>query len=226
MSTWHKPTDSTTITSPFGPRKAPKTGATTNHLGTDYRAPEGANVYAIGDGTVETVSKSTARGNYIRVRHSGNVVSLYQHLQAAKVAKGDTVRAGQIIGLAGATGNVTGAHLHLEVIVSGHNVDPAAFLASPPPGTTAPAAKPGAKPKAIKLGDRELRRGLHGDDVKELQRVLNAWYPSKRPALVQDGDYGFRTESRVAYFQGRAGLRVDGIAGRKTLGALGVKVRF
>lgn len=70
-------------------------------------------------------------------------------------------------------------------------------------------------------GDGVLKVGDTGPQVEALQRVLNAWYPSL-PALVVDGDFGPATEARVRYFQERAGLDVDGVAGPQTLRALGL----
>jgi putative peptidoglycan binding protein len=74
----------------------------------------------------------------------------------------------------------------------------------PGPG---PTPNPGARPT--------LRRGSKGDAVREVQRILNAWYPSQ-PALAVDGDFGPKTEARIKYMQQRAGLAVDGIVGPQT----------
>lgn len=67
--------------------------------------------------------------------------------------------------------------------------------------------KPGARPT--------VRRGSKGDVVREVQRILNAWYPSMS-RLAVDGDFGPATEARVKYMQKRAGLAVDGIVGPNT----------
>ena len=75
---------------------------------------------------------------------------------------------------------------------------------TPGPG---PAPNPGSRPT--------LRRGAKGDPVREVQRILNAWYPSL-PALTVDGDFGPKTEARVRYMQQRAGLAVDGVVGPNT----------
>ena len=65
---------------------------------------------------------------------------------------------------------------------------------------------------------------MTGPDVGELQRILNAWYPSKpgRRALVVDNSYGPATEARVRYLQQRARITVDGIAGPQTFATLNV----
>lgn len=64
-----------------------------------------------------------------------------------------------------------------------------------------------------------LTNGTRGTQVRKLQRVLNAWYPSKTP-LAEDGIYGPKTEDRVRYLQERADIAVDGITGPNTLGVL------
>ncbi|MBK8246394.1 MAG: peptidoglycan-binding protein [Gemmatimonadetes bacterium] len=66
-----------------------------------------------------------------------------------------------------------------------------------------------------------LEYGMQGEAVKELQRVLNCWYPSLTP-LVEDGDFGAATKARVEYFQKAAGLTVDGIVGPATRKGLGL----
>jgi peptidoglycan hydrolase-like protein with peptidoglycan-binding domain len=64
--------------------------------------------------------------------------------------------------------------------------------------------------------------GDQGDDVKSLQATLNKWYPSLT-RLVEDGDFGAKTDERVRYFQTKAKLEVDGIVGSATWSALGYK---
>lgn len=80
--------------------------------------------------------------------------------------------------------------------------------------------------KGVKAGSRTIAKWGHrprsaGDDVKELQRILNAWYPKLEP-LERDGYYGPKTEARVKYLQKRAKIVVDGITGPQTWGTLNV----
>ncbi len=72
-----------------------------------------------------------------------------------------------------------------------------------------------------KAGDGILEIGDTGDSVKRLQETLNRWYPNL-PPLFPDGDFGPATDARVRYFQEKAGLTVDGVAGPATLSALGL----
>lgn len=75
-----------------------------------------------------------------------------------------------------------------------------------------------------KPGSRTIEQGARGVDVADLQRILNAWYPS-RPTLSADGLFGSATRAAVEYLQGKAHLVVDGIVGPKTWAALHVGAR-
>lgn len=221
MTTWHQPLAGTPrVTSPYGPRTAPSTSQGTgssNHRGTDYAAPTGTPVRAIGDGRVTVSAMYPGAGNTINVNHGGGIVSRYLHLSHRGVKVGDAVKAGQVIGKAGATGNVTGAHLHLEVLDDGTPVNPVPFLAARV-GTmpSTPSSKP--KPAAVTV----LREGSRGPKVEKLQRALNDLLPRTRTRqpLVEDGVYGWRTEARVVEAQALLRLRMDGVAGEQTQEAL------
>jgi hypothetical protein len=76
-------------------------------------------------------------------------------------------------------------------------------------------APPGPGPVPNPGGRPTLRRGAKGDHVREIQHILNAWYPAL-PRIAVDGDFGPMTEARVRYMQQRAGLAVDGIVGPQT----------
>jgi murein DD-endopeptidase MepM/ murein hydrolase activator NlpD len=112
------------VTSPFGKREAPIKGATTNHQGIDIAVPVGTPVKATGDGTVIASGSDQVNGNFIRIQHGDGYVSSYAHLSGSNVRPGETVTAGQEIGQSGATGRVTGPHLHYAVKKDGAFVDP------------------------------------------------------------------------------------------------------
>lgn len=213
------PVNPLTVTSHYGPRKALIPGMSTNHLGTDYRAPEGTPVFAAAGGTVVKSAFHNARGNYVQIQHADKTKTLYQHLQSANVSAGDRVSAGQTIGRAGKSGNVTGAHLHFEVTVRDKNVNPHVWLANAKPKPPA-SNKPKPKPPTVKPAS-QLREGDSGARVKELQRVLNAWYP-KQIKLVEDGHYGPKTEAAVNIANIRHGLPRNGVASKALLEALGL----
>ncbi|HVF10013.1 MAG TPA: M23 family metallopeptidase [Abditibacteriaceae bacterium] len=95
------------------------------HNGADIKAPTGAPVVAMNTGRVVlSQSLPTLRGNCIVVDHGCNVFSIYMHLSQRLVNVGQSVRRGQMIGRVGATGFVTGAHLHWEVRIGWEPVDP------------------------------------------------------------------------------------------------------
>ncbi|HEX5368542.1 MAG TPA: M23 family metallopeptidase [Dehalococcoidia bacterium] len=97
--------------------------ATDYHRGTDFVAQAGEPVIAAAAGRVVFVGPLQVRGNSVIIDHGAGVFTAYHHLSAFHVAQGDTVQAGQLIGNVGATGLVTGPHLHWEVIIRGIEVD-------------------------------------------------------------------------------------------------------
>jgi murein DD-endopeptidase MepM/ murein hydrolase activator NlpD len=94
------------------------------HAGVDYAAPFGTPARAAAAGRVTWVGVRAGWGLLVTVAHGDRVRTLYAHLSTATVRLGDTVRAGQVVGLVGATGDATGPHLHYEVRVGGAAVDP------------------------------------------------------------------------------------------------------
>ncbi|WP_416985589.1 M23 family metallopeptidase [Streptomyces sp. T028] len=85
------------------------------HTGQDFAVPTGTPVYAVGPGTVEATTCGDGFGNQVVVRHPGGHFTQYAHLSRIDVRRGDRVFPGTRLGLSGATGNVTGPHLHFEV---------------------------------------------------------------------------------------------------------------
>jgi len=120
------PLDVAVLTSSYGKRKHPVLGYTRMHKGSDFRAPTGTPIMAAGDGIIEMSARNGSFGNYVRIRHNGTYKTAYAHLSryGKGIRKGKRVKQGQIIGYSGATGRVTGAHLHYEVFVNGKQVNP------------------------------------------------------------------------------------------------------
>lgn len=148
MTAWVTPTAVPHVTSPFDmTRVHPVTGRVTPHYGTDYRAPTGTPLRAVTTGTVvKSAAGDPFAGNYVRVDVGDGVWVGYSHLSRRDVKVGDKVTTGQTIGLAGATGAVTAAHLHFEVCVYGTKVDPVPYLAArtaqPEPEPETPLERP------------------------------------------------------------------------------------
>lgn len=88
------------------------------HTGQDFAVDSGTPVYAVGSGTVLTTTCGDGFGNQVVIRHRDGYFTQYAHLSRIDVRKGGHVTAGQRIGLSGATGNVTGPHLHFEVRIT------------------------------------------------------------------------------------------------------------
>ncbi|CAK7280377.1 M23 family metallopeptidase [Streptomyces misionensis] len=102
-----------------------------SHTGIDFHAASGTPVHAVGVGTVVSTGWGGAYGNQIVIRMADGMYTQYGHLSSIGVTVGQQVTAGQQIGLSGATGNVTGPHLHFEARTSpdyGSDVDPVAYL--------------------------------------------------------------------------------------------------
>ncbi|MFI1697989.1 M23 family metallopeptidase [Streptomyces galilaeus] len=101
------------------------------HTGQDFAVPTGTPVYAVGPGTVRATTCGDGFGNQVIVRHPDGYFTQYAHLSRIDVRKGGRVAAGQRLGLSGATGNVTGPHLHFEVRITpymGSAVSPLPWL--------------------------------------------------------------------------------------------------
>lgn len=94
------------------------------HTGLDFRAWLGTPLYAVASGKVVLTGHFYYAGNAVFIDHGNGLVSMSCHMSKILVKQGDMVKAGQRIGLSGATGRVTGAHLHLGLFVLGKPVDP------------------------------------------------------------------------------------------------------
>lgn len=116
------------ISSKYGYRKDPFSGQTKYHKGVDIAVPSGTEVKAAQEGVVTASGYNSVGGNYIVVDHGNDVESYYGHLQTRTVSVGDSVERGQVIGLSGKTGKVTGPHLHFQLIYHNRTVDPERYL--------------------------------------------------------------------------------------------------
>lgn len=123
------PLDKYWLSSDYGYRKNPFGGEQQFHKGIDMAAPEGTPVYACKAGKVISATKLDATfGNYIVIKHSNGLSSIYAHLSKMIVKMGEAVSTGQKIGEVGKTGKVTGAHLHFEIRQNGQATNPNAYI--------------------------------------------------------------------------------------------------
>jgi len=120
------PVNGARLTSNFGMRRHPILGYSLMHRGVDFGVPTGTPIMAAGDGVIEMRGPNGAYGNYVRIRHNGEYSTAYAHMSrfAAELSVGKRVRQGQVIGYVGATGRVTGPHLHFEVLLKRKQVNP------------------------------------------------------------------------------------------------------
>ncbi len=116
------------VSSPFGERRDPINGSLRHHGGLDIATKIGSHVYAIANGFVSFSGKRGAYGNLLEINHSEVLTSRYAHLERYFVEKGQLVRKGDLIGRVGATGRVTGPHLHLEIRENNKIIDPEFYL--------------------------------------------------------------------------------------------------
>ncbi len=116
------------ITSKFGYRDAPVSGASSYHPGIDIGVPYGTDIYACQDGVVIQAGWNGGYGISVIIAHPNGISTLYGHMCDWQVSEGQTVSRGQVIGLVGSTGYSSGPHIHLEVRVNGTRVDPLSYL--------------------------------------------------------------------------------------------------
>ena len=116
------------VTSAYGYRVHPVTGAWSFHTGVDLGAGEGTPIYATRSGTVTTATYSDVYGNYVTINHGDGYSSLYGHMTHYVVYAGEYVSQGQVIGYVGSTGWSTGAHLHFTIYYNGSTVNPMDYI--------------------------------------------------------------------------------------------------
>jgi len=114
------------FTSGFGIRYHPILGYSRPHTGVDWAAPIGTPIFAAGSGTIIKAGWDSGYGRRIEIQHANGYITTYNHMSgfARGATEGAHVRQGQAIGYLGQTGLATGPHLHYEIMVNGHFVDP------------------------------------------------------------------------------------------------------
>jgi murein DD-endopeptidase MepM/ murein hydrolase activator NlpD len=125
-----KPVKAMTFTSGFGVRSDPFRGGRAMHAGIDISGPIGTPIYATADGIVGRSQWANGYGNLIEIEHGKGIQTRYGHLSQSLVTPMRRVKRGDLIGLMGSTGRSTGSHLHYEVRIDGHAVNPMPFLQS------------------------------------------------------------------------------------------------
>lgn len=125
---WLIPCNYTSITSPFGNRQSPTSGASTYHQGVDLDTGTGWTVVATRAGVVTVAGSNRSAGNYVQIDHQDGFRSIYMHLNNYSVRAGQIVSAGQAIGTTGSSGITTGDHLHFGISYNGVYVNPCSYV--------------------------------------------------------------------------------------------------
>ena len=112
------------ISSYYGYRKNPNTGAEELHRGVDIAVPTGTVVYAAHDGTVTQAAYDSYYGNYVVIADSKGYTTKYAHMDSLTVSAGQSVKKGDTVGESGNTGSSTGSHLHIECLYNGEYYNP------------------------------------------------------------------------------------------------------
>ncbi|MGI5070996.1 M23 family metallopeptidase [Treponema pectinovorum] len=112
------------LSSPFGWRSSPFTGARTYHSGVDMACPHGTRIYAAMSGVVSSTGFNNTYGNYVIIAHHSGYKTLYGHMSAIRAVRGQAVTQDSVIGYVGSTGLSTGSHLHFTVFKNGKQVNP------------------------------------------------------------------------------------------------------
>ncbi|MDQ6421160.1 peptidoglycan DD-metalloendopeptidase family protein [Paenibacillus sp. LHD-117] len=124
------PTRSKQLTSGFGYRRDPFTGRAAFHAGIDIDGKSGDAVFSAADGTVSEVGYDSQFGNYVIIKHLGDLQTAYMHLKQIDAREGDLVVRGEKIGQLGSSGRSTGPHLHFQIMQRSEPVNPLKYLAT------------------------------------------------------------------------------------------------
>ena len=122
------PVDQPYLSSSFGWRRHPVTGRHTMHEGLDFAAPRGTPILAASGGVVTEARYVPGYGKMVEINHGNGLVTRYAHASSISVKLGEVVAKGQQIARVGSTGRSTGPHLHYEVRIAGHPLDPTLFM--------------------------------------------------------------------------------------------------
>jgi murein DD-endopeptidase MepM/ murein hydrolase activator NlpD len=191
----------TPVTSPYGQRGG---GAKTKgfHAGIDYDVQTGSNVYAHEDGVVTIVGNGGGYGNYIEIDH-GSYRTRYAHLSSIMVSRGQKVTGGQVIAKSGATGNVTGPHLHFEVLVNGKKVNPAPYLVGSSGSTSSAGMSSSSRNLSGNTGSIDLG-SLSSTDVNSVLNSLNSnAYSNLSSIFGSSGARNLNGNSSMSFIKGQ-----------------------
>ncbi|MGL5001256.1 MAG: LysM peptidoglycan-binding domain-containing M23 family metallopeptidase [Cetobacterium sp.] len=128
LGSFSNPLIAMTLTSSFGSRKHPVLKKVLNHAGIDLRAKTGTKVISTKDGVISFAGRASGYGKLIIIKHPDGYETRYAHLSKIDVVKGQKVNRNEYIALSGATGRVSGPHLHFEIRKNGKPINPITYL--------------------------------------------------------------------------------------------------
>lgn len=200
------------ISSGFGPRAAPKAGASTFHQGLDFAVPSGTAVRAPAVGTVEAVGFDTKLGKYVVIDHGAGTKTKFGHLSDTDAVRvGTQLAAGDVFARSGNTGNSTGPHLHYSVLQGGKYVDPRKGRFKADAGDAALDGESDVARETKRLADEAKREADEARRaIEELERSLGVIVGAFDPAKAAAEKYADQIE-RIAELN-RKGFLSDGQA--------------
>jgi murein DD-endopeptidase MepM/ murein hydrolase activator NlpD len=191
------------VTSYYGYRVHPTTGAKDYHKGVDIGIPIGTDVHAGHDGTISAGYDAGGYGRYITLTGAEGLVTKYAHLDSVIAGDGLTVKAGDVIATSGNSGNSTGPHLHFEVVKDGRHLNPIYFAVSNDNGSMPVYGDPGTP-----MGD-----GSYAALIAEAEKYLGYPYvwAGSSPAT------SFDCSGYISWIFTRSGVKNTGRLGAQSL---------
>lgn len=177
------------ITSPFGMRVNPITGARRMHNGDDFGQDSGVAILSVAPGVVEAkgvnLDKKVGYGHWVLVRNYDGSAAFYAHMrEASPLAVGTRVDHSSVVGRVGSTGASTGPHLHLEIRVNGTPVAPRAYMAARPvQDVPSPSPAPGGRVHVVQRGESlsliAKKYGVTWQSIYEANRAVVGSNPNR-----------------------------------------------
>ena len=184
---FEKPRDAA-ITAHFGDKRTLNGKKPTQHFGLDLDGSTGDEIRAANDGRVVMVRDCYTSGNTVLVAHGAGLVTAYFHMSKFLVKAGEEVKRGQLLGLVGKTGRVTGPHLHFGAHIDRLWVNPQALLALPFPGaTSAPVVFVPPEPPDAGVDDGGVSGGVALPDGGSREGSGSAVDAGRPPGSLSDG---------------------------------------